>query len=69
MVMMEKAAKLLQSDMEKLEIEDGEVFINGSSTELTYRSISDDVSLDKSVEKYIKPNSQDKKKLMGKPIK
>jgi CO/xanthine dehydrogenase Mo-binding subunit len=69
MVMMEKAAELLQSDMENLEIEDGEFFLNGSSTELTYWSISNDVSLDKSVEQYMKPKSQEKKKLMGKPLK
>jgi len=69
MVMLEKAAELLQSDVNNLEIEDGEIFLNGAPTELTYWTLAKDIKLDKSVELYMKPKTADQKKLMGKPIK
>ena len=69
MVMLEKAAELLQSDVSNLEIEDGEIFLNGAPTELTYWTLAKDIKLDKSVELYMKPKTADQKKLMGKPIK
>lgn len=69
MVMLERAAELLQSDVNNLEIEDGEILLNGSRTELTYWTLAKDIKLDKSVELYMKPKTAAQKKLMGKPIK
>lgn len=69
MLMLEKAAELLQSDINNIEIKDGEFFLNGSSTKLSYWSLAKDVKLDKSVEKYMKPKTKEQKRLMGKSLK
>ncbi|MFT6497588.1 MAG: CO/xanthine dehydrogenase Mo-binding subunit, partial [Alphaproteobacteria bacterium] len=67
-VMLEKASELLQSNAGELSIKDGEVFLNGNTTNISYWSLSDALDLNKKVESYMNPKKPNERKLVGKKL-
>ena len=68
-VLLEKAAELLQSDINELNVDDGEIFLNKTPTNLNYWSLSKEINFDQKVDKYANPKQPHQRKLSGKMIK
>tara|TARA_Y100000590_G_scaffold348397_2_gene399395 strand:- start:3469 stop:5559 length:2091 start_codon:yes stop_codon:yes gene_type:complete len=68
-LLLEKAAELLQSDIKELDVDDGEIFLNKNPTNLTYWSISKEINFKQKVDKYTNPKQPHQRKLSGKIIK
>ncbi len=69
MLMLGKASELLQSDVQDLNVIDGEIFLNDNTTNLSYWSIARDVDFDQPVESYMQPKLPSQRKLSGTSIK
>jgi nicotinate dehydrogenase subunit B len=67
-VMLEKASELLQSNASELSVKDGEVFLNGNTTNISYWSLKDTLDLNKKVESYMNPKKPNERRLVGKKL-
>ena len=67
-VMLDKASELLQSKTGELSVKDGEVYLNGNTTNISYWSLKDTLDLNKKVESYMNPKKPSERGLVGRKL-